>query len=1123
MYMFRLLLISICIICSAVSADTPSYEDYKLIPIDWSDNNGWFGYSISISGDGSTAIVGASYGEYGAAYIYELVGGTWEETKLTASDGGNYDRFGDSVSISSDGTTAIVGSSTGYPQEVPGSAYIYELVDDTWQETNKLFASDGASNDRFGRSVSISSDGSTVIVGAYDNNDDGTGAAYIYELVGAVWEETKILASDGAYGDMFGHSVSISSDGMTSVVGALGNDDNGLTSGSAYIYRFDGSDWIETKLLPSDGAYGDQFGRSVSISSDGTTIIIGANDDNDNGTYSGSAYIYSLLKGVWQETKLLASDGASEDRFGYSVSSSSDGTTVIIGADEKDDNGTWSGAAYIYELVSGVWEETKLLASDGAYGDYFGYSVSISGDSSIAIVGSYKDDGLDDESGSAYIFDFGDSDGDGVPNNIDNCYLYNPDQADCNENGIGDVCDVADQTSFDCDQNGVPDECQPDCDGDGWIDPCDNDGDCDGDGIPDNCELDCNGNGVPDDCDIIYGISEDCNGNGVPDECDIADGTANDCNINGVPDSCDIADELAFDCDSDGLIDSCAIDDGLIADCNENNIPDSCDIADGTEQDCNSNGVPDSCVYEDIYYVSTLIPPTPSWEWGMDGIAVAGNVLAVGDTSTQEVFIYRFNEASWMNETILSPSDGANGFGKSVAISSDGTTVLVGANLDDNESGSVYIYRLIKAEWEETKIIASDAAQDDQFGIDVSISGDGSTAIIGARFGNGNEFNSGAAYIYKFIGNEWEETKIIATDGAVNDYFGTSISISNDGNTAIVGAKDAAYIFKLISGVWEQTVLSHEGQWMPAVSISGNRVVLGTGVGGSYGGRAVIYQFNGKDWIEEIQLSAEDAGFPWQYLFGWAVSIDGDTVAIGALGDGDDSPTGLYIFEFDGEMWNPEQYFLYNSELSYGMSLSMDDDTVGFGGMVSSNYKYGTVIIHQKPASPQLDCNANGIADECDIEDGTSNDVDGNGVPDECEVDCNWNGIPDYWDIKTGTSEDCQPNGIPDECDIGYYYWSDDWDGNGIPDECEADCNDNGYTDYFDILMGWSEDVNGDIIPDECQCIADITSDNMVDVEDLLAIIGYWGSDGPLGDVNQDGTVDVSDLLIVVGNWGPCE
>ena len=114
-----------------------------------------------------------------------------------------------------------------------------------------------------------------------------------------------------------------------------------------------------------------------------------------------------------------------------------------------------------------------------------------------------------------------DTDGDDVPDSIDNCYLYNPGQADCNGNGIGDVCDVADQTSFDCNQNIIPDECESDCDGDGLIDECDNDTDIDGDGIPDNCEEDCNGNSLPDDWEIDNGISEDCNENGSPDECDV--------------------------------------------------------------------------------------------------------------------------------------------------------------------------------------------------------------------------------------------------------------------------------------------------------------------------------------------------------------------------------------------------------------------------------------------------------------------------------------------------------------------------------------------------------------------------------------------------------------------------
>jgi hypothetical protein len=180
-------------------------------------------------------------------------------------------------------------------------------------------------------------------------------------------------------------------------------------------------------------------------------------------------------------------------------------------------------------------------------------NTTVCGNTPDQIYGDWTDDGGNT---ILYLCLIGDEDKDGVDDFVDNCYLYNPDQADCNNNGIGDVCDVADTTSPDCDQNGVPDECQSDCDGDGWIDPCDNEGDCDDDGIPDNCELDCNENNIPDDCDILYGISEDCNENGIPDECDLTDETVEDCNENGIPDTCELEDP-DNDQNNNGQLDEC--------------------------------------------------------------------------------------------------------------------------------------------------------------------------------------------------------------------------------------------------------------------------------------------------------------------------------------------------------------------------------------------------------------------------------------------------------------------------------------------------------------------------------------------------------------------------------------
>jgi hypothetical protein len=337
--------------------------------------------------------------------------------KLVASDGVGNDRFGLSVSISGDGRTAIIGA---FADDEPdgsdndkGSAYIFERDGSgNWTQTQKLVASDASGNDWFGVSVSISSDGQTAIIGAYrgDGIVSDTGSAYIFERDGSgIFIQTqKLVASDGTNNDEFGNSVSISSDGKTAIIGATAGDGIVANTGSAYIFERDASgNWGDAsgnenqKLVASDGASDDRFGVSVSISSDGQTAIIGAYIDD----YSkGSAYIFERDgSGNWNETqKLVASDGGPPDRFGESVSISSDGKTAIIGASLYSGG---KGSAYIFERDdgSGNWNETqKLVANDVVSNDIFGYSVSISGDGKNVIIGAYGDDG---SKGSAYIFE----------------------------------------------------------------------------------------------------------------------------------------------------------------------------------------------------------------------------------------------------------------------------------------------------------------------------------------------------------------------------------------------------------------------------------------------------------------------------------------------------------------------------------------------------------------------------------------------------------------------------------------------------------------------------------------------------------------------------------------------
>jgi len=372
--------------------------------------NDWFGCSVSISGD--VAIVGASDAapggtlDAGKAYIFRYNGTSWvQEDILTASDKARGDNFGTSVSIS--GGVAIVGAYYASPGKTAqaGKAYIFRYNGTSWIQEAILIASDKARGDWFGCSVSIS--GNVAIVGA-NRADPGkttdAGKAYIFRYNGTSWVQEAILtASDKAANDQFGWSVSISGD--VAIVSAPYADPDGTTNaGKAYIFRYNGTSWIEEDILTaSDKAVGDWFGGSVSIS--GNVAIVGATYADPGGTTdAGKAYIFRYNGTSWiQEAILIASDKAANDNFGVSVSISEN--VAIVGAYYASPGGTIdAGKAYIFRYNGTSWiEEDILIASDKARGDNFGFSVSISGD--VAIIGAYlaDPDGITN-AGKAYIF-----------------------------------------------------------------------------------------------------------------------------------------------------------------------------------------------------------------------------------------------------------------------------------------------------------------------------------------------------------------------------------------------------------------------------------------------------------------------------------------------------------------------------------------------------------------------------------------------------------------------------------------------------------------------------------------------------------------------------------------------
>jgi hypothetical protein len=214
-------------------------------------------------------------------------------------------------------------------------------------EVAKLLADDGLSRDTFGLAVAL--DGDTTVIGAPNDDDPAiggsSGSAYIFVKNGMEWvQQAKLVAEVGGTGDQFGNSVALS--GNTVVIGSANNDDLGNNSGSAYVFVRSGTSWAQQqKLLPDDGAAFDFFGNAVAV--DGDMAVIGASDDDDLGTTSGSAYVFVRNDTIWaQSTKLLPEDGKADDGFGVAVAVSGD--SFVIGAWQGIAPGADRGSAYVF-------------------------------------------------------------------------------------------------------------------------------------------------------------------------------------------------------------------------------------------------------------------------------------------------------------------------------------------------------------------------------------------------------------------------------------------------------------------------------------------------------------------------------------------------------------------------------------------------------------------------------------------------------------------------------------------------------------------------------------------------------------------------------------------------------
>lgn len=328
-----------------------------------------------------------------------------------ASDGdSDDDKFGYAVAATRD--IVAVGQPEDDHNNGTGSAFIFARRLDgseAWDEMKKLYPPSGGSGDRFGYAIALSGD--LLVVGAPENNTRGTdaGAAYIFARHQGGSNQwgfvQRLTASDGAEDDEFGNAVSI--DGDTIVIGAHDDNDRGSDSGSAYVFVRGETNWVQIrKLTAADGSSDDEFGYSVGIHGD--TLVVGARDHNASGGDSGAAYVFERNQGGsnnWgQVKKLLHHNASSDDHFGTSVAIERD--LIVVGSPSDNATDTDSGSAYIFGRHQGgsnQWGQVKmLLASDGSASDRFGRSVGVDGDN--VVVGASGANARGTDSGAAYLY-----------------------------------------------------------------------------------------------------------------------------------------------------------------------------------------------------------------------------------------------------------------------------------------------------------------------------------------------------------------------------------------------------------------------------------------------------------------------------------------------------------------------------------------------------------------------------------------------------------------------------------------------------------------------------------------------------------------------------------------------
>jgi VCBS repeat-containing protein len=868
------------------------------------------GTSVALSSDGLTVAIGASRNDAGGhVRVYRYNGTSWSQLGFDIDGEAASDFSGTSVALSSDGLTVAIGASRNDAGgNTAGHVRVYRYNGTSWSQLG--FDIDGeATSDFSGTSVALSSDGLTVAIGAIGNDAEGNGAGHVrvYRYSVSNWIKLGVDIDGEAASDRSGNSVALSSDGLTVAIGAPGNDSVGSNAGHVRVYRYNGTNWNQLGFDIDGEAAFDESGTSVGLSSDGLTVAIGAPGYGNNDGHV-RVFRYNGISWVLLGTEI---DGeADEDSSGSTVALSSDGLTVAIGARFNDSVSINAGHVRVYRYNGTSWSQLGFDIDGEAAGDFSGSSVTLSSDGQMVAIGAPLNDSGGINAGHVAVYDLsnqnqtvfiGDTSASGPENaesitgtltatNIDGLATTEPYSLFLNPNhGVAFVT-----------ANGI------------W------------NYIP---NLQFSGGDT-----FTIAVTDGQGGvtfqiitvtvtaiNDVPVALDVFAATQK--NTSGSPQSALVVLE-ASDNDFDTLSYR------IVSLPANGSLSDPEPLSDPFDMNSPIGG--QSITYTpDENFVGT-----DSFTYRVNDGTTDSPIL----TAIITVFD-KYRESQRKLGADIVGEAGSDLSGTSVAFSSDGMTVAVGATGDDDGAGIGYVrvYRYISDTWTMLGLEINGEQRSDYSGTSVALSSDGLTVAIGAP-GYGN--NEGHVRVYRYNGISWVLLGTEIDGEADGDSSGSTVALSSDGLTVAIGARfnDAVSInaghvrvYRYNGTGWSQLGFDIDGEadedssgTSVALSSDGLTVAIGAPGYGNNDGHVRIYRYNGDSWI---RLGDDIFGRRSNNLgYSVALSSDGMTVAVGT-----NILNGyVQVYRYDGNNWR-----LLGAELrahrNSSVSLSSDGQTVAFG------------------------------------------------------------------------------------------------------------------------------------------------------------------------------------------------